>query len=40
MEGEYKPKNESNVTFFDLEKLAWRTCKAENIISIDGEEVE
>lgn len=40
MEGEYKPKDESNVTFFDLEKLAWRTCKAENIISIDGEEVE
>lgn len=40
MSGEYKPKDESYVTFFDLEKLAWRTCKAENIIAIDGEDVE
>jgi len=40
MDGEYKPKDETSVTFFDLEKVVWRSCKSFNIKSIDGEEVE
>ena len=40
MNGEYKPKDESNIVYFDKGKLAWRECKVDNIITIDGEEVE
>lgn len=32
-------KNESIVTYFDREKGAWRSCKVENILEVDGEEV-
>ena len=27
------------VTYYDLEKMAWRCCKTENILEIEGEEV-
>ena len=27
------------VTYYDLEKMAWRCCKTENILSIENEEV-
>mgnify|MGYP002860331882 FL=1 len=37
---EPKPQNDSLVTYFDCEKGAWRACKAENILEIEGEEVE
>ena len=35
-----KQKDMGVVRFFDCEKGAWRSCKVENIINIDGEEVE
>ena len=28
------------VTYYDLEKMAWRCCKTENILEIEGEEIE
>ena len=28
------------VTYYDLEKMAWRCCKTENILEIDGDEIE
>ena len=28
------------VRFFDCEKKAWRSCKSNSIINVDGEEVE
>ena len=28
------------VRYFDIEKEGWRSCKVENIINVDGEEVE
>lgn len=40
IDSDYKDKNEGVVTYYDLEKMAWRCCKAENIIPNDGEEVE
>lgn len=27
------------VTYYDLEKMAWRCCKTENILEVEGEEV-
>lgn len=30
-----KPRNPEIVTFFDLEKMAWRSCRVENLVSID-----
>ena len=33
------PKNESVVTYYDMEKLAWRSCRADSILQIEGEEV-
>ncbi|MBQ3990474.1 MAG: DUF2693 domain-containing protein [Bacteroidales bacterium] len=27
------------VTYYDLEKMAWRCCKTENILAIEGEEI-
>lgn len=33
--GTVKPRNEAVVTFFDLEKMAWRSCRVENLVSID-----
>ena len=37
-----EPREERNdqVTYYDLEKMAWRCCKVENILEIEGEEVE
>lgn len=33
--GVAKPRNTQTVTFFDLEKMAWRSCRSAEIISID-----
>ena len=27
------------VTFFDMEKMAWRSCRGENILTIEGDVV-
>lgn len=35
-----KQKDMGVVRFFDLEKGAWRSCKVENILEVEGEEVE
>lgn len=35
-----KQKDMGVVRFFDLEKGAWRSCKVENILEIEGMEVE
>lgn len=35
-----KQKDMGVVRFFDCEKGAWRSCKVENIINIEGEEIE
>lgn len=34
-----KQKDMGVVRFFDLEKGAWRSCKSNSIINVDGEEV-
>lgn len=34
-----KQKDSGVVRFFDLEKGAWRSCKVENILEVEGEEV-
>lgn len=34
-----KQKNMGVVRFFDCEKKAWRSCKSNSIINVDGEEV-
>lgn len=36
---EQKPRNEAIVTYYDMEKGAWRSCKVENILEIEGMEV-
>lgn len=36
---EPREERQDQVTYYDLEKLAWRCCKTENILSIDNEEV-
>lgn len=35
-----KQKDSGVVRFFDLEKVAWRSCKVDNILEVCGEEVE
>lgn len=42
MSGDYeeREKQSTNIKFFDLDKLAWRSCNENSIISIDGEEIE
>lgn len=37
---EDKPQRDDQVTYYDLEKMAWRCCKSENILSIEGVDVE
>lgn len=39
IDSDYKDKNEGVVTYYDLEKMAWRCCKTENILEIEGTEV-
>jgi hypothetical protein len=39
-ESDDKQKNMGVVRFFDCEKGAWRSCKVENILEVDGEEIE
>ena len=34
-----KQKNMGVVRFFDCEKKAWRSCKSNSIINVDGQEV-
>lgn len=36
---EQKEERDDQVTYFDMEKLAWRCCKTENILEIEGAEV-
>ena len=38
-DGQDKEPSQTCVTYYDLEKMAWRCCKAENILEIEGEEV-
>lgn len=33
-------RNDSLVTYYDIEKQSWRSCKTENILEIEGKEVE
>lgn len=42
MSGDYeeREKQSTNIKFFDLDKLAWRSCNENSIKSIDGEDVE
>ena len=34
-----REERDDQVTYYDLEKMAWRCCKTENILEIEGEEV-
>ena len=36
---EPREERDDQVTYYDLEKMAWRCCKTENILEINGEEV-
>lgn len=36
---EQREERDDQVTYYDLEKMAWRCCKTENILSIENEEV-
>lgn len=36
---ERREERDDQVTYYDLEKMAWRCCKTENILEVDGEEV-
>lgn len=36
---EQREERTDQVTYYDLEKMAWRCCKIENILSIENEEV-
>lgn len=35
-----REERDDQVTYYDLEKMAWRCCKTENILEIDEEEIE
>lgn len=37
---EQREERQDQVTYYDLEKMAWRCCKTENILEIEGEEIE
>lgn len=37
---ERREERDDQVTYYDLEKMAWRCCKTENILEIEGEEIE
>lgn len=37
---ERREERDDQVTYYDLEKLAWRCCKTENILEVEGEEIE
>ena len=34
-----REESDAVVTYYDLEKMAWHSCKTENIIEIEGREV-
>lgn len=37
---EQREERDDQVTYYDLEKMAWRCCKTENILEIEGDEIE
>ena len=37
---EQREERQDQVTYYDLEKMGWRCCKTENILEIEGEEIE
>lgn len=37
---EQKEPSMTCITYYDLEKMAWRCCKVENILEIEGETIE
>ena len=37
---ERREERDDQVTYYDLEKMAWRCCKTENILEIEGDEIE
>lgn len=37
---EQREERQDQVTYYDLEKMAWRCCKTDNILDIEGEEIE
>lgn len=37
---ERREERDDQVTYYDLEKMAWRCCKIENILEIEGDEIE
>ena len=36
---EQREERQDQVTYYDIEKMAWRCCKTENILEIEGTEV-
>lgn len=34
-----REERDDQVTYYDLEKSAWRCCKTENILEIDGKQI-
>lgn len=40
IDAETRQRNEGVITYYDLEKMAWRCCKVENILEVEGEEIE
>lgn len=36
---EQREERDDQVTYYDLEKNAWRCCKTENILEVEGREV-
>ena len=36
---EQREERDDQVTYYDLEKMAWRCCKTENILEIEGKEI-
>ena len=35
-----REERDDQVTYYDIEKMAWRCCKTENILEIEGEKIE
>lgn len=33
--GTAKVRNPDTITYYDLERMAWRSCRADNLVSID-----
>lgn len=37
--GEQRQDNDNLVVYYDLDKMAWRSCRVDRIVTIDGENV-